>query len=563
MSTNTGRYQVVAHVFCVILLGLSIFLRLWHLGNIPGMDGDEADYGVRSLAIIHGRPIAWFTSNGNFLNMLFYGPCILLHRIFPPSFALIRSIAVACGLLALCANYTLCSRVFDRRSALASTVLLAVLPEDIAQSRYGWDPSQSLLADAFVVYLAMLIALDQERSRWWTAWAAVATLAALSVHPTNAFLIPYVILAVAGRWRSQIVRLYAVKRVTIGAIAVYTVTVLVVAGCVGAGVKFVKHCVVAASSSTSGAGAGFVVAVATLANYWSHPPPASVYLAALFGYARLFSGVTVYRFVAGSLMPGSMPPYQIWLWTAIPLLILAASFVYGIRVLGRRQNGGPADRLLFRGWIITTALFFPFGGFFGFTPGNERYALCLILPGTLCVCRFALAIADRYPSVRYPIGAIGACLGLFLLASFYVNYFQYIEKTGGTSDTTLHTLHTAAVEPKLAAYRLIESQAGAGVPIAILASVWGVDQPLLYLAAADHRARVFTPYELGRPEAASYLRRAIAAGQMWEVEFEGSQAWQYNKSRLALHKIPWTEQQIMDYGGHPLIDVIHWQLPAG
>jgi hypothetical protein len=526
MPGSAGRYKIVFTIFSLLMIACSIFLRIWHLGNIPGMNGDEAFYGVQSLGIIRGHPIQWLTPTGNVINVLFYGPCVLLHKLFPPSFppsfALIRSIAVVSGLLALVANYLLCRRVFDARTALVSTVALAVLPEDIAQGRFGWDPSQSLLADAFVVYLSMLIAVDPRRSRWWTAWAAVATLAALSIHPTNVFVVPFVLLAIFLRRRSQIMRLYAVKPLTAASLATYAVTFVVVGLCIVVAVK-----------------------------------RADFDLSVPIGYARLFSGVTVYQFVAGSFMPADTPAYRLWLWTAAPLLIFVMTLVHGIRNLRGRHGGSDADHLLFLGWMISTLMFFIIAGASGLSPGNERYALCLILPGTLCVCRLALALADRYQRLRYPLGALAACVCVLLLANFYVNYFQYIERTGGTGHPTFRT---GVIEPKLAAYRLIESQAGPGVPILIVTSEWWNYQPLSYLAAADRRALVIAPAQIYRPEVGSYLARATAARELWEVEFDGSPACNDFKAHLASHNIPWTERQITDFGGRPVIDVIHWSL---
>src|SRR5580658_7243942 len=107
MPSNTRRFNTIFTAFCYLSLSGSIFLRIWHLGNIPGLNGDEAYYGVQSLNIIHGKPVAWFTPSGNFSNLLYTGPCILLHLLFAPSFVLLRANAVVFGLLALCANYLL------------------------------------------------------------------------------------------------------------------------------------------------------------------------------------------------------------------------------------------------------------------------------------------------------------------------------------------------------------------------------------------------------------------------------------------------------------------------
>ena len=146
----------------VLLLLAAIWLRCHMLENIPGINGDEAWYGVQAWRIGHGGPhVAWHTPTGNPLNPLFIGPLALLHLWLPPSIMLLRSLAVASGLFALVLNWLFCRWVFDRRTAIISTVLLAVLPINIAYCRIAWDASQSLAATLPVVYFALAAALSE------------------------------------------------------------------------------------------------------------------------------------------------------------------------------------------------------------------------------------------------------------------------------------------------------------------------------------------------------------------------------------------------------------------
>jgi hypothetical protein len=51
----------------------TLWLR-WHgLENLPGLNGDEAWYGVKAWEIAHGVPTDWHTPTGNPLNPLFLG----------------------------------------------------------------------------------------------------------------------------------------------------------------------------------------------------------------------------------------------------------------------------------------------------------------------------------------------------------------------------------------------------------------------------------------------------------------------------------------------------------
>ena len=128
------------------MLVVAVWFRCHDLGSMPGINGDEAWYGVQAEMVLHGEPISWHTPTGNLLNPLFFGPQLLLHACFEPSFALLRTTALLSGLLALVVNYWLCRDVFGCRAALISTTILAVLPIDIVYSRLAWDACQSLLS---------------------------------------------------------------------------------------------------------------------------------------------------------------------------------------------------------------------------------------------------------------------------------------------------------------------------------------------------------------------------------------------------------------------------------
>ncbi len=175
------------------LAGVALFLRTWHLGNIPGINGDEAWSGVQAVRLVHGEAIAWRTPTGNPVNVFFLLPLAALHAVFPPSFVLLRSVALASGVAALVANYWLCRRVFDLPTAIVSTLLLAVLPINVAYSRFAWDASQSLLATLPVLYLPLWVLRGSRRPRLLSVAAVMALLAAVWVHPTNVFAAPLVV----------------------------------------------------------------------------------------------------------------------------------------------------------------------------------------------------------------------------------------------------------------------------------------------------------------------------------------------------------------------------------
>ena len=67
--------KVLIIVNCIAILTFAVWLRCWRLGTIPGINGDEAWYGVQAQSVLHGESIAWRTPTGNPLNPFFMGMC--------------------------------------------------------------------------------------------------------------------------------------------------------------------------------------------------------------------------------------------------------------------------------------------------------------------------------------------------------------------------------------------------------------------------------------------------------------------------------------------------------
>ena len=181
------------YVAIACLLGVAVFFRAWQLSNVPGVNGDEAWSGVQAVRLIRGEPIAWRTPSGNPVNVFFLLPLAGLHYVFAPSFALLaigqrdqRSGGNCRELVALppC--------VSTRELPSSRRCCVALLPINIAYSRFAWDASQTLLFTLLVMYLPLLWIRRWPGSRGWLVGGAVAFAAAAVVHPTNIFLAPLV-----------------------------------------------------------------------------------------------------------------------------------------------------------------------------------------------------------------------------------------------------------------------------------------------------------------------------------------------------------------------------------
>ena len=97
-----------------LVLAIAILFRIYELGRLPGVNGDEAWYGVQAHQWLSGEAPAWRTPNGNVPGPLHMALVLGLESLFPPSFALLRIPAVISSLAAM-----LLARL--------STVLLAAL----------------------------------------------------------------------------------------------------------------------------------------------------------------------------------------------------------------------------------------------------------------------------------------------------------------------------------------------------------------------------------------------------------------------------------------------------
>ena len=159
-----------------IFLVAVVFRFVW-LDTVPGLNGDEAWLGWKAYRAAHGMDLEWRTNSGNFTNPFFLLPLVWLHSLFEPSAWVLRVTAALSGVLTLLVNFVFCRRFFDERVAIASSVLLAVVPMSIAYSRFGWEPSQIPLVAVVVVYSACALS-DRGRSLYFWLPAAGAGLVA-------------------------------------------------------------------------------------------------------------------------------------------------------------------------------------------------------------------------------------------------------------------------------------------------------------------------------------------------------------------------------------------------
>ena len=345
-SSGVLRLPPYAFYFLVLnlagLLLVAVWFRCRALGNIPGLSGDEAWYGVQAWDLLHHGTWPLLTPTGNLLNPFFFGPLLLLQACLPPSIVALRAVAVASGLLALVVNWLLCRWVFDRRTAILSTVALAVLPINIVYSRLAWDAAQSLVATLPVLYFSLAAVRFPARQDRYTAIAVLALLAAIWVHPTNIFCGAAIVVALAVRWRQFRLNW---RTVAIFIVAVLTLTI------------WAKFMIKMPGVTAAG---GRLENLRELVNptRWPH-------LMAL--YAGLFSGETVYQYIASHS------------WLQSPAIGIAATGLLGVALpwgLLLAAAGtllwNRSDRNLVAMWALQLAGFLVLAGSHGMIPSQER-----------------------------------------------------------------------------------------------------------------------------------------------------------------------------------------------
>lgn len=532
---------------------LAVLFRMWNLGTLPGVNGDEAWYGIVVGEILHGTSSPWFTPTGNPLNLFYVGPLLFLHLFFHPSFTILRIPAVVSGLAALVANVALCRKLFGERTAMISTLILAVLPVNIAYSRFGWDTSQTLLATVFVLYACAALArcgFDIEKSENLTGrkrrrpkfqnpqarrtkalvLGVVALAASLLVHPTNIFLTPMLVISGLTAWQLELRAFFSGPKAVLKGI-------LCGALMIGLGV-----------------GAAIVGSKFTLAAWERLTTPSEFWHFGL-NYARLFSGVTVYRYITGTCQVGFDAEPWIFNGSAYDMLGIMLVSAGLIMVVWWLYKARPKVELaLAGGYAVSVLGFFLVAGPQSIAPHFERYSLCLIAPAVLLLARAGINVFENYKGAG---SVIFAAVCWLLLLSFSTNYFWAMEASGGESH---RSFRTGEVEPKQAAYDLIRyvAEQTGEKPVPVYACEWWSERPLNYLAMNNPDVVVrslepaLTGDEAARVAALADLR--TPGHWAWVVEFVNGETLPATTQFLRENDIPWRAMELInDPTGRPIL----------
>jgi len=415
---------------------ISLLFRLISLNNIPGINGDEAWYGIQATNILHSRAFEWLAPSGRpLVNPFFLLPEIILHLFFDPAFWILRFPSVVAGLCAVFLSYHLFRDLIGRPAALSLSLLTATLPINIAYSRFGWDPSLVLLCTIVIFYFALR---DNRRG------IILSFLAGLLVHPSVLLLAPLIIMMALSRQESAI--LPQGKGRTTGA--------LLLIGCIflamyaGNGRAVTKNLLDFSAAGT----------------FLSHIPD-------------LFTGETAFRYIVDE--HASVPVAMPFLFGAV----LALSLWGAWRASSSEQR---KEALLHgTGLCLSTLSGYLLFGALMVLPHTERYAIYLIFPVTLLFVKVLYAAVG--PTQREWLATtVVLLLSLYFLSGFYQNFFLFFQKTGGNSHVAFRT---GELDPKQVAYLSIRDDA-AGRPVRIFAHSYWLAMPMRYLASGEDPVQV-------------------------------------------------------------------------
>ena len=463
-----GLAPCVALLVSLAVVLPSLFLRIYQLDTLPGINGDEAFAPVQLAEMQRGNPYSLRTSLGTPFNPLHSGVVMLVNAVAEPSFLVLRIPGLIYGLLTLLLAFLLLRNVLAERVALSSALLISALPLHIAYARMSDEPSLVPLMSLLCLYFAC----GGSRLK-----AAFALLAAIWVYPSCVFLLPLLAAPFAPSFVASIRerRLAAVM----GDVAIVAVALIV---------SFLmvpdsRHSVVES-----------LIGPALERTYDLGEAGSFVYR-----FGNLLSGVTVYRRLTGQLSGLSLNLHVGLVW-----LIGAPVLFFGLRRMIREREA--SGLLLASGFALSLLSFYLVTGAGHLLPGLERHACMFTVPA--CVV-FALCLDRALAEARVASASsfIAAGISVLMLASLYNHLFLTLKAEPWHAH---RAYQTGPDEPKEVALRVILSLRDPEKYTLVRTQDWWLYWPIRYLSQDRERLHVSI---FQKP------RRALFPADHWSRDF--------------------------------------------
>jgi dolichyl-phosphate-mannose-protein mannosyltransferase len=459
--------SVVAYLVVIGILVWAFLLRVLDLNHVPGLNGDEAWYGVQLERLQNRTPVAFVAPSGRLSSNVFLALLLApVQFVAGPAVWVLRIPSVIAGVLTVGLAFFSLRGSWGRTTALSAALILAGLPVTIAYSRFGWDPS--LLGPFLVLVIAFA-----GRGKWPAAMVAAA--AAILVHPTAIFALPLIWALVLGTdvdrgRRPSIARLVRPGLASAG--------LLVLSQLLGGA----RHAI----------GPMDVLHRATdLGGVWA-------FTVQLFS---LFSGLTVHSYLVSAHDP-ALGWRILESWALLTSLAVVTAGVYGaFRHRSYRDLG------LLLGTITSLLLLYLSSGNLAGPTDGGRYVIyavpAIVLAFVVALKHCVFLSRTDLPEWRGPgrtrspgftaarragIAAVLA-LSVALLTVTTKAYFQPLRHNGST---THEAFYVAAIDPKEQAWQVISTQPGYA-DATVYCQNWWSCYPLEYLAGAVAHAPTITP----------------------------------------------------------------------
>ena len=445
------RHIDLVNVLIICTLFFSLLLRIIWLENIPGINADEAWYGIIALNIISGDYSQLVTPSGNLLNPFYILPVIILHFLFAPSFLLLRVTSLLSGILLIIFTYFAIKDLQNKKMALVVAIFIATLPLNIAYSRFGWDTSQTVLISCVVIYALL-------KSNW--ILLVFSTLAAVMIHPTNIglFIFSLLFIFISKLSEAQYSKEKKVLSILFSSIVLLIFTAIIYISPLSNWLPSITAVI------------SRMVNIQEMGNF-------------LLNFSRLITGGVVYEYITGvksSLYTSAIDTmFTIGLVFMMAFLIFKSYKVNNVKIFSFSCS-----------FVLMLGIWYVSFSSFPLQPGSERYSLFLLYPFVLCVGYFLQMVSEYIHYRKLIIGSL--IIGNLIMMGFVKNYFIQIYDTGGESQLTFRTNY---IEPKKMVFNKVNEEKSKD-KVSVIASQWWNAQPLMYLGYNDKQFNVIESYKM-------------------------------------------------------------------
>jgi hypothetical protein len=204
------------------IIGFGAYLRFNHLRTYPDWYSDEGAFINISANLLNGK-LQYFALRNSILLVgrppLFMLLLAGLFAVFGVDIVVIRGLAAVCGILSIIFLYGLVREMVNRRTAIWSTIVLAIFPEAVAYNRFGF--TYNLQAPLAVFCILCLWKYLHNRNSLWRSLAAMTAGLALASDYVGLILVALVLVAVLWVEKRVLIQTCLLTIIPLGVMLVY------------------------------------------------------------------------------------------------------------------------------------------------------------------------------------------------------------------------------------------------------------------------------------------------------------------------------------------------------